>query len=162
MEKQRKEEDKNAEELPDKKDEESKSKEGELNDMERMEYQRLMELKREKQNEEKEKQEQTPEIQQIINENNQIKEKVKQELEQIETDEDIKKMRNNILDPENDVELFQLDPDEQEALNSRNIQTGGEFKLNKEKIKQECSNIKMNRLIFPHQLRMLSNCFDNN
>ena len=33
---------------------------------------------------------------------------------------------------------------------------------NKEKIKKECSTMKTNRLIFPHQLRILYNCFDNN
>ena len=150
-----KEEDKKQEEEGEKK----KEKE-ELNEMERMEYQKLMELKKEKEEEEQRKREQMPELQKMIDENNEIKERVKLELEEMETSEEVKKAREDIVDM-GDIELFGLDKQEEEALNSRN-QEGGEFKFNKEKIKKECSTMKTNRLIFPHQLRILYNCFDNN
>ena len=70
---------------------ENKKEREELNEMERMEYQKLMELKKEKEEEEQRKREQMPELQKMIDENNEIKERVKLELEEMETSEEVKK-----------------------------------------------------------------------
>ena len=128
----------------------------ELNEMNRAEYQKLMELKKEKEMEEEEKREQMPEIQKILQEDNEIKERIKLELDNMETDPEIKEVKKDAYE-----NMFALDEDEQSAVNSRISQDGGEFKFNKNKIKEECNKIKTNRLIFPQQLRGIYNCFDN-
>ena len=131
----------------------------ELNEMERMEYQKLMELKKEKEEEEQRKREQMPEIQRILQEDNEIKERIKLELENMEPSPEVKDAKEG-MDGDG-FDMFALDKDEQAAVESRMSQEGGDFKFNKNKIKEECNTIKENRLIFPHQLRSVYNCFDN-
>ena len=131
----------------------------ELNEMERMEYQKLMELKKEKEEEEQQKREQMPEIQRILQEDNEIKERIKLELENMEPSPEVKDAKEG-MDGDG-FDMFALDKDEQVAVESRMSQEGGDFKFNKNKIKEECNTIKENRLIFPHQLRSVYNCFDN-
>ena len=118
-----------------------------------------MELKKEKEEDEQRKREQMPEIQRILQEDNEIKERIKLEIEEMEPSPEVKEARDGV--DGDDFDMLVLDKDEQDAIDSRMSQKGGDFKFNKNKIKEECNGIKENRLIFPHQLRAVYNCFDN-
>ena len=60
-----------------------------------------------------------------------------------------------------DMGVYNLDLEEQRVLADQAAQDGGEFRVSENQVKNECSKIQMDRVIFPHQLRVLKSCFDN-